>query len=91
MAAISLWPLVALILTWGAVYRLNLLIVLMTLAVFATGARANRFHPVIALGYSFATAVLMYVVARSAVTTLAQGGIRWRGTLDPLSDLRQGR
>lgn len=40
-------------------------------------------HPV-------STLLFVYAVARSMVVTLAQGGITWRGTKYPLSELRKG-
>jgi hypothetical protein len=39
-------------------------------------------HPIGAL-------VFCYAMVRSAVLTLAQGGVIWRGTLYPLAELRK--
>ena len=42
-----------------------------------------------ALTFPFASLLVLYAVVRSMVLTLAQGGVRWRGTLYPLAELRK--
>jgi glycosyltransferase involved in cell wall biosynthesis len=37
----------------------------------------------------FSAAVFIYTLLRSMVTTLRQGGVRWRGTFYPLAELRR--
>ncbi len=39
--------------------------------------------------FPFATALFIYSLLRSAVVTLKNGGVEWRGTFYPLSDLRR--
>ena len=46
--------------------------------------------PMTALDTPFTFPVLFYAVLNSAVVTLWQGGIRWRGTFYPLDVLRHG-
>jgi hypothetical protein len=40
--------------------------------------------------HPLSTVLLSYAIARSMVVTMAQGGITWRGTKYPLSELRKG-
>jgi len=42
------------------------------------------------LGFPIAAVVFVYIVARSTIHTLRQGGVVWRGTLYPLAELRRG-
>jgi uncharacterized membrane protein len=40
--------------------------------------------------HPISTVLFAYTVARSTFVTMAQGGITWRGTKYPLSELRKG-
>jgi hypothetical protein len=51
--------------------------------------RLNGISPLAALLFAPATAIVSFGFARSVVLTLARGGVRWRGTLYPLSELRR--
>jgi glycosyltransferase involved in cell wall biosynthesis len=51
--------------------------------------RLNGISPLAALLFAPATAIVCFGFARSVVLTLARGGVRWRGTLYPLDELRR--
>ena len=42
------------------------------------------------LGFPLASVIFVYILCRSMITTLVQGGVVWRGTLYPLRDLKKG-
>ena len=85
---VRVWPWAALAVTHGPVRAIYLAIVGLILAMAWDNARFNRFHPWIGLLEPFAACLLIFIVLRSAAVTLRQGGIRWRGTLYPLDELR---
>lgn len=49
-----------------------------------------RVSSLYALGFPLAAAIFAYIILRSTYRTYAQGGVIWRGTLYPLSELRKG-
>lgn len=91
LLVVFVWPWVAIVGTTGPTRVLNLAAVAaMVLAWMAcrpatgAGLRFAAAMPAVALLFA-------YTVLRSAVLTLRQGGIRWRGTLYPLAELRANR
>jgi cellulose synthase/poly-beta-1,6-N-acetylglucosamine synthase-like glycosyltransferase len=90
--AIVIWPLLALFLTEGWAWWLNLGAVAITgLLMAATAVRTLTISPLFALGYPLGALLMMTTVANSMWRTLAQGGVRWRGTLYPLAELKANR
>jgi glycosyltransferase involved in cell wall biosynthesis len=62
---------------------------ILTFLIYAAGQRFNRLsllsfpaHPVICL-------LFLFILWRSALTALKEGGVRWRDTFYPLKDLKQ--
>lgn len=51
--------------------------------------RLGGLSPAYFLTFPIAAALLIYALLRSVVVTLLRGGIRWRGTFYPLSELRK--
>jgi hypothetical protein len=49
-----------------------------------------RASPWYALTQPLGAAIFCYMLLRSTVVTLRQGGIYWRGTFYPLEELRRG-
>ena len=49
-----------------------------------------RASPLYALTHPIGATGFCYMLLRSTVVTLRQGGVRWRGTFYPLEDLRRG-
>jgi hypothetical protein len=46
--------------------------------------------PIYALTHPAGAMVLAWMVLRSTIVTLRQGGITWRGTFYPLDELKRG-
>jgi hypothetical protein len=65
--------------------------VALVLAMYAYGARRSRsgISPLYASLRPFGVSAFIYAMLRSAYTTLANGGIEWRGTKYPLDLLRE--
>jgi hypothetical protein len=40
------------------------------------------------IGYPLTTALFVYILLRTMLLNLVQGGIRWRGTFYPLRELK---
>ena len=57
----------------------------------AESARRLGLDPWLGPMFPFSAVFLAYVVVRSMVVTLREGGIRWRGTFYPLADLKRNR
>jgi len=53
-------------------------------------AASMRVSPLYSLTYPLGAILLSYMLLRSAVVTLKQGGIVWRGTFYPLDELKRG-
>lgn len=51
--------------------------------------RFSHISPAFFLTFPIAAALLIYALLRSVIVTLRNGGIRWRDTFYPLSDLRE--
>jgi hypothetical protein len=51
---------------------------------------AMRVSPLYALTFPLGALIFGYMLLRSAVVTLKQGGIFWRGTFYPIEELRRG-
>ena len=85
------WPFLALFLTSGLTRWLNLasVAVLFTLCwLNAPLAGVRRWHGV---GFPVATVLFLYILWRSTLTILWNGGIDWRGTHYPLADLKANK
>lgn len=54
------------------------------------GVHVTGLRPYHAIAYPAATLVLVYILFRSMISAYARGGIVWRGTHYPLSELRKG-
>lgn len=57
----------------------------------AVGAARDGENPLFAVFAPLGAPILLLAVARSMWTTLRRGGVAWRGTLDPLAELRARR
>jgi hypothetical protein len=51
--------------------------------------RHNGIPPAYFLTFPIAAALLIYALLRSVLVTLVRGGVSWRGTFYPLSELRK--
>ena len=57
--------------------------------VYRSFRRYNGIPSAYFLTFPIAAALLIYALFRSVIVTLLHGGIRWRGTFYPLSELRR--
>jgi cellulose synthase/poly-beta-1,6-N-acetylglucosamine synthase-like glycosyltransferase len=85
---IGVWPFAALLLTHGWVQILNALIVAAILILYCASAGPAGIRRTYAFTYPFAVVAFCYILLRSMTVTLWTGGINWRGTHYPLSQLR---
>ena len=86
-----LWPLAALGLVYGLEWKLYLAAVAVMLGVAVDNQRfvgGRWWHGLL---FPAGLLVLDYILLRSMVVTLWQGGITWRGTHYPLRDLKANR
>ena len=72
----------------GVFMAMGILLSQIILMVFKKGMYGNWWH---ALTIPFAGLVIMYVIVKSALKTLKQGGIYWRGSFYPLTELKKQR
>ena len=86
-----LWPWLALLLTGGAVQILYAASVAVLSLAVAANARFHGYHGWYALGFPLTTALFTWIMARTLILNLRQGGIYWRGTFYPLADLKKNR
>ena len=63
---------------------------LMMAAAAAAPSLTMGISPLIGLGYPVAGVLILYTMLKSMWITYRQGGVVWRGTLYPLSELRKG-
>ena len=62
---------------------------LLVFAMYAYGTRLSGLSPLYAALHPFGASVLVFAMLRSTYTTLAKGGIEWRGTRYPLDLLKE--
>lgn len=89
--AFFVWPFAGVFLTGGPTRLLNLAAVALLLVLCWANARLTHLPAWTGLGFPFATVFFLYIVWRSMILTLVQGGIRWRGTLYPLKELKANK
>lgn len=85
---IGVWPFAAIFVTRGWLQILNALIVATILILFSINAGPAGIRSRYALTYPLAVLAFCYILLRSMIVTLWTGGINWRGTHYPLSQLR---
>ncbi len=88
---IGLGPLAALLLADGVVRATGAVAVAFQLLVHLRGARQAGAPWQAALLYPVISVIFCWIVLRAMVLNLWQGGITWRGTFYPLSELRRNR
>lgn len=87
----SLWPYLAVFLLSGTARWLNLAIVVLLTLLLAHAASRHGAAPRHALGFPLGVLLFCWVMLRTMVLNLWQGGIWWRDTFYPLDELRRNR
>jgi hypothetical protein len=87
----GVWPYLAIFLTTGPTRIVSLATVLAITAFFAASAAPHGTPRRYAFGFPLTAALFAYILLRSMLLTLAQGGIRWRGTFYALKELKKNR
>jgi cellulose synthase/poly-beta-1,6-N-acetylglucosamine synthase-like glycosyltransferase len=86
-----LWPWLAVFLTQGPERLFYLVTCITMVLVAADGARFHGFNRWTAVAFPLTVALFTFIVLRTLILTLAQGGIYWRGTFYSLKELKKNR
>lgn len=88
---LNIVPFIAPFFVTGATRLLYVGSAVLLMIMFAGGAAQTRNRPWLAVFYPVAAAIFIYVIVKASVTTLLDGGIKWRGTRYSLDELRANR
>lgn len=91
LLVINVWPFVALGITSGLVWGLNLAVAIAAIAVFVLHTRMYGARGEEVLLYPFATLLFCWILLRAAWLALWTGGIEWRGRTYSLAEIRAAR
>jgi hypothetical protein len=84
----SVFPYVAIFVTTGATRLVYGGVVTLLTLLLADCARFHGARPWHAIGFAPSTVLFCWIVLRTTVLNLVQGGITWRGTFYPLKELK---
>jgi hypothetical protein len=87
----NVWPFLALVATSGATQGLYLATVIIILLMVADSARFHKMPSWYALGYPLVSTLFVYIMLRTMILNILQGGINWRGTFYPLKELKKNQ
>lgn len=87
----SSWPFVAIFVTDGIDQEIYIVIVTLILVMVADSARFHRSRPWHVVGYPIMSALLVYILLRTMLLNIIQGGIYWCGTFYSLKELKGNR
>jgi hypothetical protein len=90
MLVFNVAPFVGLAMSHGAARVLYAVCALSIAGIYVGMSDRSNIPPYYVLLHPISSLLFAYTVARSMVVTLVQGGITWRGTKYPLSELRKG-
>jgi glycosyltransferase involved in cell wall biosynthesis len=90
LVIMDMLPFASVVFGHGWIRALSAIAVLIALGFHAGVAWVMRVSPLYALTHPLGAALFFYMLLRSTVVTLWQGGIVWRDTFYPLDDLRRG-
>jgi len=88
---LSALPFAALAFTEGLAWGMCGVAALTAAGLQAWVAAKMRISPVYGLTHPLGALIFSYIILRSMVVTLRQGGVYWRDTFYPLDDLRKGQ
>lgn len=87
----SVWPYIAIFATSGATRGVYAAVVCLITLLFMDCARVHGANPRHAPGFPLTAALFVYILVRTMILNLVQGGIYWRGTFYPLKELKGNR
>ena len=87
----GVWPFLALWVTQGPAWWLNLCSVLLMQWLCFTNARATGLNAASGPFFPLSSLLMIYIILRATVLTLWKNGIHWRGTYYSLAELRANR
>lgn len=87
----SIWPFFAIFITHGAVQGIYIAIVCLITLIFADSVRFHHSKAWYVVGYPLTTTFFVYILLRTMLLNLVQGGIYWRGTFYSLKELKANR
>lgn len=87
----GIWPFAAIFVTCGAVQGIYLATSALILLTVADSARFHHSRPWYAAGYPLASVLFVYILLRTMLLNLWQGGIHWRGTFYSLKELKDNK
>jgi glycosyltransferase involved in cell wall biosynthesis len=90
LVMMNILPFVGVLLGHGWVRALSAIAVMIALSFHIGVAWVMRVSPLYALTHPLGAALFFYMLLRSTVVTLWQGGIVWRDTFYPLEELKKG-
>jgi cellulose synthase/poly-beta-1,6-N-acetylglucosamine synthase-like glycosyltransferase len=90
-AMCSIWPFLAIFLTHGAARVVSMVTVGMIMLVFADCSRFHQSKAWYVVGYPVTTGLFIFILLRTMLLNLVQGGIYWRGTFYSLQELKSNR
>jgi len=87
----SIWPFLAIFLTHGATRGIYLVTVSLIILVFADCTRFHHSKAWYVVGYPITAALFVFILLRTMLLNLIQGGIYWRGTFYSLRELKANK
>lgn len=90
LVLMNILPFVGVVFGHGWIRALTAIAVVMALGFHVGVARVMRVSPLYSLTHPLGAALFFYMLLRSTVVTLWQGGIVWRDTFYPLEELKKG-
>lgn len=84
----SIGPFAAIFLTSGITWYMNIIVITLSLLIYADCARFHNSRVWHAVGYPLATALFVVIIIRTMILNIIQGGIYWRGTFYSLKELK---
>ena len=88
---LSVFPFIAIFITSGKTFWLNLATILAIIIIFFDSARFLNLGRWYGFSFPLSTLLFIYIIWKSALTALIRGGIEWRGTRYSLKELRQNK
>jgi hypothetical protein len=87
----SIWPFLAIFITNGTVQYIYIATVCLIILAFTDSTRFHHSKAWYVLGYPVTTGLFAFILLRTMLLNLVQGGIYWRGTFYSLKELKANR